>query len=110
MAVHRWDTLSIKQWRAELTGLLLTSDEALRCALLRLYNCQTTLEKQKDETLTNNGMGFDSVDAPIFSKYARQLLETNYLSPRQMKHLRNRMPRYWKQLMIISKQKLGITD
>lgn len=103
----RWANLTQKEWRRELQSLLLASDEALERAIIRIWEQQTYSEQEAGMAIIVDGVGFNKFDAPLMSKYARQLLYTGALTTYQKKKARSVMPKYWKQLMRISKVQHG---
>ena len=104
---QRWSGLTIKQWQAELTALLLISDVAVERAIVRIWEQQTYTEQDSGQALIVDGVGFNKFDAPLMTKYARQLIRSVHLTKYQMKKARNVMPKYWRQLMNISKAAHG---
>lgn len=103
----KWANLTQKEWRRELQALLLASDKALERAIIRIWEQQTTTEQAAGKSLIEDGVGFNKFDAPLMSKYARLLLSTGSLTTYQKKKARSVMPKYWRQLMRISKVQHG---
>ena len=103
----RWAKLTQKEWRRELQALLLSSDKALDRAIIRIWEQQTYSEQEAGQAIIVDGVGFNKFDAPLMSKYARQLIATGSLSTYQRKKARSVMPKYWKQLMNMSKVQHG---
>jgi len=77
---------------------ILTSDNALKAALLRLYSWQTEDEKVTQETREANGKGFNGTDGAILSSFAEQLLKRGFLSPKQIAIARKKLPKYSRQI------------
>lgn len=78
-------------------------------ALLKIYEFQTDTEKEYGETHRYNNVGFTGIDAEILTSFAKQYLRRKFLSPKQMKILYKKMPKYWAQIIKISdKRKLEI--
>ena len=71
--------------------------------LLRIYEAQTEDEKSSEDTKHDNGVGFTGSDASLLSSYAKQVLAGNTMSPKQMKYIFKKMPKYARQLERISK-------
>lgn len=71
-------------------------------ALLRIYAFQTSEEQNSEQTYFHNGVGFTGADGEILSSFAKQLQRKGFLSPRQMRILYKKMPKYWKQILSIS--------
>lgn len=104
---NKWKGLTQKEWRRELQSLLLSSDKALERAIIRIWEQQTFSEQEAGLAIIVDGVGFNKFDAPLMSKYARQLISTGNLTAYQRKKARSVMPKYWKQLMRISKVQHG---
>lgn len=106
MAATKWAELRTqKEWKKELQDLLCRSDKAVVEAMLRIWDFQTDGEKIANQTLEENGIGFDKVD----SSYMKQYIDKYYagtLTKEDVSFLRSRMLRYWKQLMQLSKEKI----
>ena len=75
-----------------------TSDTTLKAGLLRVYSFQTASEKASEETRATNSIGFNSIDAEILSKFAEQLIEKGWLSPKQIALTRKKMLKYSRQI------------
>lgn len=67
-------------------------------ALLFVYDNQTVDEKNKKETIHENGVGFNN-DAKILSSFAEQYRAKGYLSEKQLKLLMKIIPKYANQIM-----------
>ena len=98
-----WKSLTQKEWRRELQALIIVSDVALERAILRIWEQQTAIEQETGEAILVDGVGFNKFDAPLMSKYAKQLIAKMHLTNSQKAKARAIMPKYWKQLMRISK-------
>lgn len=92
-----WNERSIKE-------LLDRDDKAVMRAIVRIYRNQTADEQSGAHTKHHNGIGFNSVDAPLLSSFAGQLLRGYGLTDRQMEKARPKIKRYWRQLLEIAKQ------
>lgn len=103
-----WAGLTQKQWKTQLQDMIAKSDKALYRAILCINDGQTASEKASGETIEENGVGFNKYDANIMSSFAEQLHNSGSLSFKQKAYARKVMPKYWRQLMVISKQNLGI--
>lgn len=77
-------------------------DAAKIKALLIIYSFQTDEELNRGTTVEDNGMGFTAYDGDILTSFSQQLYKTGSLSPKQMKVLRNRIKKYWKQITQVS--------
>ena len=103
----KWKNLTIKEWKRELQSLLLASDKALERSIVVIWEQQTYAEQESGQAIIEDGVGFNKFDAPLMSKYARQLISTGALTTYQRKKARSVMPKYWRQLMRISKAAHG---
>ncbi len=59
----------------QITNLLATSNFAVERALIVLYERQTADEQSAEVTSNKNGVGFTAFDAPIFSSFAKQIID-----------------------------------
>ena len=76
---------------------------ALR-ALIRIYDFQTSEERETGSTYYVNNVGFSSVDSEFLTSLAKQWKEKSYLSEKQMTYVYKRIPKYWNQIWSISDQ------
>lgn len=103
----RWLSLpNQRAWKEELQKLLCRSDAAVESALVRLYDFQSPLERAVASSVSENGVGFNRVDANVLSKYACMVKMGHHLTKNEVCFVRARILKYWKQLMVLSKQKL----
>lgn len=103
----RWLNLpNQRAWKEELQKLLCRSDVAVESALVRLYDFQSPLERAVASSVSENGVGFNRVDANVLSKYACMVKMGHHLTKNEVCFVRARILKYWKQLMVLSKQKL----
>ena len=91
----------LAEWKAILSNSV--DDEPrsrawCRRALLRIYANQELDEQLIADTTKRNGVGFTPADAPILTSLAKQMLERNWLSPRQWEILYKLLPKYARQL------------
>ena len=96
---------SQKQWEAYLKDLLKTNDKALLRAIVLIYDNQTDEEKNKGESIENNHIGFSKIDAKEMGDIARKIKAGKALTKGELAKSRNKMQKYWRQLMIISKER-----
>jgi hypothetical protein len=96
------------QIRDFVKGKLGTDDRWAKQALLKIYQFQTEEEQESEYTKEDNGIGFTGVDGMILSSFAKQLERKKFLSPKQMKIVFRKMPKYWKQIIAISDDALLI--
>ena len=95
---------SQKQWEAYLKDLLKTNDKALLKAIVLIYDSQTHEEKDKCESIDDNCIGFSKNDTKEMGDIARKIKANKALTKGELAKSRNKMQKYWKQLMIISKK------
>lgn len=97
------DFTNKKQWREYLTNLLKTNDRALLKAITIVYDFQTEEEKLKGAAIDENDRGFGKVDARDLGKMAEKIRANIPLTEGELARARNKMPKYWQQLMRVSK-------
>ena len=76
---------------------ILTDPTTLKQVLLFLYQYQTPPEQSTEQTIEQNGSGFNHVDAEILSSFAQQILKGHELSPKQIAIMKLRLPKYHSQ-------------
>ena len=81
--------------------LILTRDDAVKRALLTLYNFQTSQEQVSQHTIENNNVGFSGADSEILSNISEFYKRTNYMSEKQINLCRKRLVKYSSQLLRI---------
>lgn len=102
-----WETFTNqKQWEVYLKGLLKRNNKALFKAIVLIYESQTEEEKRINESIEENKIGFGKVDAKDLSTIAKKIKREEMLTKGELAKSRNKMPKYWKQLMIISKRNM----
>lgn len=101
-----WESFTNQeQWRDFLRNLVKTNDRALKRAIVLIYNNQTLEEKDWGVSIDRNNTGFDKIDAYEMGRIARKIENSKPLTKGELAKSRNKMRKYWKQLMIISKKK-----
>jgi hypothetical protein len=106
--IERLDSIkNLKQWKAYIQGLLKENDEAVKQALVRLYNCQEQDEMRDKKSVHENGVGFNKIDAYYLSKSAEKVLQGKQLSESELNACRWSIMKYWRQLAEMSKKKLA---
>ncbi len=73
-------------------------------ALMRIYEFQTMEEREKEMSIWENGVGFDSCDSFILSSIAEFYKKRNFITPKQMDVVHRCIPKYWRQIWDISDQ------
>lgn len=101
-----WDNFTNqKQWEKYLRNLVRTNEKALLKSIMIIYDNQTFEEKEAGTSIYENKIGFNRFDSKEMMRIARKLKQKVHLTESEIAHARIVMPKYWKQLMIISKQK-----
>ena len=104
-----WETFKNQdQWRAYLQNLVMTNDRALLRAVVLIYDNQTNEEKVWNKSIDWNGIGFNRWDSSEMSEIAKKIKRKEELKQNEIIHARYVMPKYWKQLMKISKRNMEI--
>lgn len=104
-----WDRLSTftqNQWKEYLQNLVRTNKKALYRAIILIADLQTPEEKIMGATFEHNNVGFGAVDAEMMTSLALRLKCGGELTERELAICRNKMPKYWRQLMNISKRRM----
>lgn len=105
MAIAGWQYFTTqKQWEAYLKDLVRTNDVALKRAIVLIHNRQTEDERQKQESTENNNVGWTKWDAKEMGEIADKLIRGEELTLGELAKSRNKMCKYWKQLMYVSKE------
>lgn len=103
-----WETFTNQQqWKEYLQNLVRTNDKALYRAIILIADYQTPEEKALGETIDHNNVGFGAVDAEMLTGIALRLKCGGRLTERERAICRNKMPKYWRQLMNISKRRMS---
>ena len=93
----------MRQWASkEIRDRLLSSDRMVATSLMKLFERQTEFERVAEYTKDRNGVGFNSVDAPILTSFAKQYQTTLWLSDRQIALARRKLLKYVNQLCQIA--------
>lgn len=101
-----WESFTNQaQWKAYLQNLLKTNDKALYRAIVLISDYQTPEEKALGATIDSNKRGFGTVDAKFLTSMALKIKGGVPLTEREKAICRNKMPKYWHQLYLISKKK-----
>lgn len=97
-----------KQWESYLKNLVKTNDKALLRSIILIYNNQTEEEKNKEKSIEDNYIGFSKIDAYEMGQIAKKIKSGQPLTKGELAKSRNKMQKYWKQLMIISKKNMEV--
>lgn len=95
-----------KQWKWYLQDLVTRNNKAAKRAILAVYKNQTDEERHKHISLETNKKGFDSLDASFMSGIAEDLINGKELDAKDFAIARNKIKKYWKQLMVKSKENM----
>lgn len=88
--------------RDSIRALLQSNDRAVQRAIVAIYRRQTATEQNAQETLEDNGIGFNAADARILTGYAQMLLKGHPLLPAELGEARQRILKYGGQLLEIA--------
>lgn len=104
MSIAGWQYFTTqKQWEAYLKDLLKSNDRALVKAIVLIHDLQTEEEKSKGESVEDNFVGWTKWDAQEMGNIANKIKRGEPLTNGELAKSRNKMQKYWKQLMYISK-------
>lgn len=81
-----------------LRKMLNTNEKWAQAALLRIYDNQTKGEQTSEDTYAANGIGFTVGDAKLLTRFAEWYKGHGWLSPKQMKWVFAKLPKYAGQL------------
>ena len=84
-----------------LRKMLTTNEKWAQAALVRIYDNQTEGEKNAEETIVQNGIGFTGGDARLLTSFAEWYKSHGWLSPKQMAYVYRKIGMYAGQLMRI---------
>ena len=73
--------------------------------LVVLYQRQTSEERQTKETISENGVGFNSSDSRYLSYCSEWILKGNHLNDKHLLKCSTKLPKYWKQIKDIIDKK-----
>lgn len=121
-AKARYSDLTTKVSKtAMLKEKLAKDDRWIARGLLTVYDYQTADEQRAKVTKEHNGVGFGGIDGEILTNISERLLQRggrsaaydltksfnlrSYLSEKEVSILRNKMPKYAKQLLRHSEEK-----
>jgi hypothetical protein len=101
-----------------------SSDRWMLKALFTIFDNQTADEQRVGEVKENNGIGFTGIDGELLTSFAKQLIERGvrdlikansepinarrFLSEKQVNLLRQKMPKYARQLSEIANTNVPI--
>ena len=88
--------------KQKIQALLSRSDRAVMRAVVAIYRRQTSEEQVGMVTTESNGRGFGLYDAELLSNVAKTLLDGRPITEKQLAISRNKMKKYWRQLLEIA--------
>jgi hypothetical protein len=81
-------------------GKLETNEKWAIRAMVKIYECNQTVEEQcSDQTVDDNGIGFNGIDASILSSFAKQVQSGRNMSQKQMAIIMKKMKKYARQVI-----------
>jgi hypothetical protein len=95
----------MKHTKSSIKELLRTNDNAVKRALVVLYDRQTRDEKLADATRHHNNRGFNHGDAKALGYWARLVIAKRELYPNTLAQARRRLMKYAGQLAVIANEK-----
>lgn len=104
MAIAAWRYFTHQtEWKAYLQDLVSQNDTALLRSIILIDNLQTEPERKAKESVEDNNVGWTKQDAKEMGEIADKIRNREQLSKGELAKSRNKMKKYWKQLMVISK-------
>lgn len=88
--------------KESIKALLERSDKAVARGVVAIYHFQTDREQALEETTHQNGVGFNSADAPFLTSIACWYLKRDYLTTKQTYRARKQLLKYSGQLAKIA--------
>ena len=95
-----------EQWKQYLQDLVSKNDNACCQAIVAIDNWQTEPERMQGESTEDNGVGWTKYDAKDMGLLANKIRNGQQLTDGELAKSRNKMKKYWKQLMQISKARI----
>ena len=107
MAGPAWKYFTTQeQWKAYLQDLVSTNTNACLKAITCIDNWQTETERQQGESTEDNGVGWTKYDAKEMGQLANKIRNGQALTDGELAKAKNKMKKYWKQLMQICKRQM----
>lgn len=107
MAVQAWRYFTTQvEWKRYLQDLLESNDAVVVKAILAVDSYQTEPERQAKESVEDNNVGWTKHDAKEMGELADKIRAGEQLSVGEMAKSRNKMKKYWRQLMLVSKRQM----
>lgn len=93
-----------QQWKNYLQDLVCEDNVALLRAIVLIDNWQTEPERKAGESTEENNVGWSKYDAKEMGAIAEKIRKCEPLEPGEVAKSRNKMKKYWKQLILISQE------
>ena len=84
---------------------LSTNPKWIERGVVVLYQRQTEDEKRSGNTIVDNKMGFNGSDSRYLSYCAKWVMSGRHLNDKHFEKCGSRLPKYWKQIMELIKQR-----
>lgn len=94
--------VTIAMQKKFLRGKLASNKTWALKALVKIYENQTEEEKNVENTITSNGVGFNGTDGTFLTSLAKQFIKKGSLSDKQMIYVFKKIVKYWNQILRIS--------
>lgn len=107
MSFESFEKMTSKEWKHYIKSIILTDIEAMKRALLIVYENQTLAEKKSCTSLETNGIGFSRNDVKEMSRIAMNVSNGLKLKEKEVCYLQEKLPKYWKQIMKKSKENIA---
>lgn len=96
-----------KVWTIDdISNLLQKNNTMVKRSLLQLYDRQTEDEKDEETASYSNGCGFNGVDAPLLTSFAKFYKARGYLTMKQLEICRKKLMKYCKQITRIANHEI----
>lgn len=108
MAVAGWMYFTHQtEWKAYLQDLVSYNDQALLSSIVIIDSMQTETERKAKESTEDNSVGWTKQDAKDMGEIADKVRKQEALTEGELAKSRNKMRKYWKQLMMVSIRQHG---
>ena len=92
-----------KQWtKEEIKENIVKDDKWMERGLVAIFNKQTADEQSSERTKHHNNVGFNKIDSYIMSSFAKFLITSGFLTPKQKVIARKKLLKYSSQLSRIA--------
>lgn len=98
-----------KKWtKDQIRDRLMFDDRWILRGLMVIYSLQTESEKSSEAVFSSNNVGFTIHDGRILTSFGKQYKSKKWLSSKQMELLREKMPKYARQLADVANGKIVV--